>query len=202
MYIPSYYKENDEQKLIEFMQAYHFATLISTKDSNICATHLPFVIEKRGEKLILVCHMAKANPQWEAFTQNEVLVIFQGPHAYISPTHYEKQQNVPTWNYIAVHATGKTKIISEPTEVIALMEKTINHFEKGFYEQWKNLSPEYVNGMLKAIIGFEIEVTKLEGKFKLSQNKTKNEQQNIVESLGKSEDTAQAEVAKEMKKKL
>lgn len=202
MYIPPYYKEKDEQKLIEFMQAYNFATLISTMDSNIYATHLPFVIEKRGDKLILVCHMAKANPQWEVFTQNEVLVIFQGPHAYISPTHYEKQQNVPTWNYIAVHATGKTKIISEPVEVIALMEKTINHFEKGFYEQWKSLSAEYVNGMLKAIVGFEIEVTKLEGKFKLSQNKTKNEQQNIVDSLGKSEDTAQTEISKEMKKKL
>lgn len=202
MYIPPYYKENDEQKLIEFMQAYNFATLISTKDSNISATHLPFVIEKRGEKLFLVCHMAKANPQWEAFTQNEVLVIFQGPHAYISPSHYEKQQNVPTWNYIAVHASGKTKIILEHTEVISLMEKTINHFEKGFYQQWKNLSPEYVNGMLKAIVGFEIEVTKLEGKFKLSQNKTKNEQLNIVESLGKSEDTVQNEISKEMRKKL
>ena len=82
------------------------------------------------------------------------------------------------------------------------MEKTIHHFEKGFYEQWKNLSPEYVNGMLKAIVGFEIEVTKLEGKFKLSQNKTKNEQQNIVDSLGKREDSAQNEISKEMKKKL
>lgn len=202
MYIPPYYKENDEHKLIEFMQTYNFATLISTNDSNICATHLPFVIEKRGEKLMLVCHMAKANPQWQVFTQNEVLVIFQGPHAYISPTHYEKQQNVPTWNYIAVHASGKAKIISEPNEVIALMEKTINHFEKGFYEQWKSLSPQYVNGMLKAIVAFEIEVTKLEGKFKLSQNKTKNEQKNIVDLLEKSEDTAQIEISKEMKKKL
>ncbi len=202
MYIPPYYKENDEQKLIEFMQTYNFAILISTNDSNMCATHLPFVIEKRGEKIILVCHMAKANPQWQLFTLNEVLVIFQGPHAYISPTHYEKEQNVPTWNYIAVHATGKTKLISKPSEVIALMEKTINHFEKQFYKQWKNLSTEYVNGMLKAIVAFEIEVTKLEGKFKLSQNKTKNEQQNIVESLEKSDDTIQNEISKEMKKKL
>jgi len=202
MYIPPYYKENDEQKLLDFMQVYNFATLISTNDSNICATHLPFVIEKRGDKTFLVCHMAKANPQWQVFTQNEVLVIFQGPHAYISPTHYEKQQNVPTWNYIAVHATGKATLITEQTQVMALMEKTIHQFEKKFYEQWKNLSPEYVNGMLKAITAFEIEVTKLEGKFKLSQNKTKNEQQNIVESLGKSDDTVQNEISKEMKKKL
>lgn len=202
MYIPPYYKENDEQKLLEFMQSYNFATLVSTNDSNICATHLPFVIEKRGDKTFLVCHMAKANPQWQVFTENQVLVIFQGPHAYISPTHYEKQQNVPTWNYIAVHATGKATLITEQTEVIALMEKTIHHFEKQFYEQWKNLSPEYVNGMLKAIVAFEIEVTKLEGKFKLSQNKTKNEQQNIVDSLGKSDDTTQNKISKEMRKKL
>lgn len=202
MYIPPYYKENDEQKLLDFMQVYNFATLISTNDSNICATHLPFVIEKRGDKTFLVCHMAKANPQWQVFTQNEVLVIFQGPHAYISPTHYEKKQNVPTWNYIAVHATGKATLITEPTEVIALMEKTIHQFEKQYYEQWKNLSQEYINGMLKAIVAFKIEVTKLEGKFKLSQNKTKNEQQNIVDSLGKSEDKLQNEISKEMKKKL
>lgn len=202
MYIPPYYKEEDETKLLEFMQAHNFATLISTSDSNICASHLPFVIEKRGDKIILVCHMAKANPQWETFTKNEVLVIFQGPHAYISPAHYEKLQNVPTWNYIAVHVTGKTTIVSEPAAVIDLMEKTINQFEKGFYEQWKTLSADYVNGMLRAIVGFEIEVTKLEGKFKLSQNKTKNEQQNIVTSLEKSPDSTETEISKEMKKKL
>ncbi|MBL0330240.1 MAG: FMN-binding negative transcriptional regulator [Bacteroidetes bacterium] len=202
MYIPPYYKESDEQKLIAFMQTYNFATLISTNNANILATHLPFVIEKRGEQLFLVCHMAKANPQWESFTENEVLVIFQGPHAYISPSNYEKQQNVPTWNYIAVHATGKAKIVSNPSEVMALMEKTIHQFEQKFYEQWKTLSPDYINGMLKAIVAFEIEVTKLEGKFKLSQNKTKNEQQNIVHSLEQSEDTTQKEISKEMKKKL
>ena len=202
MYIPPYYKESDEHKLIEFMSEYNFATLISTDSSNICATHLPFLIEKRGDRLILVSHMAKANPQWQSFTKNEVLVIFQGPHAYISPTHYEKQQNVPTWNYIAVHASGKTKIISEPSEVMNLMERTIHHFEKQFFEQWKALSPEYVNGMLKAIVAFEIDVTKLEGKFKLSQNKTKIEQQNIISSLGKSTDSNMNEISKEMKKKL
>lgn len=202
MYIPPYYKENDEHKLIEFMQAYNFATLISTDGSTITATHLPFVIEKRKDKLVLVSHMARANPQWNSFVANEVMVIFQGPHAYISPSHYEKQQNVPTWNYIAVHASGKTRIISEPQDVMDLMERTIHNFEKKFYEQWKTLSPDYINGMLKAIVAFEIDVTKLEGKFKLSQNKTKNEQQNIIFALEKSKDSGENELSKEMKKKL
>ena len=104
MYIPPYYQEQDEEKLISFMQAHNFANIISIKDGVPIATHLPFLIEKKENKLFLISHMAKANPQWQTFGQNELLIIFQGPHAYISPSHYEKQQNVPTWNYVAVHA--------------------------------------------------------------------------------------------------
>jgi transcriptional regulator len=201
MYIPPDYKENDEQKLIAFMQAHNFALLVSCDNKTPVATHLPFIIEKREEKIFLISHMARANPQWQTFNEN-LLVIFQGPHAYISPSHYEKQQNVPTWNYIAVHAYGKPKLIENSKDVFDLMERTINNFEKDFFAQWKNLSPEYVNGMLKAIVAFEIEVKKLDGKFKLSQNKTKNEQQNIISSFEKSEDSVQRELAEEMKKKI
>src|SRR6218665_543935 len=109
MYIPPYYREEDKNKLTGFMLAHNFANLISSNNNVPVATHLPFVIEQRGEKLFLVSHMAKANPQWQNFADNELLIIFQGPHAYISPQHYEKQQNVPTWNYIAVHAYGKAR---------------------------------------------------------------------------------------------
>lgn len=200
MYIPPEYKENNENKLIEFMQAHTFANLISSANNMPIATHLPFIVEQRADKIFLISHMAKANPQWQSFSENELLIIFQGPHAYISPKHYEKQQNVPTWNYIAVHAYGKGTIIDKPDDVIALMEKTIHLYEKDFYNQWKNLSSEYVNGMLKAIVAFEIEVTKLEGKFKLSQNKTKNEQQNIISSFEKSNDSLEKGIAEEMKK--
>ncbi|MCE3277911.1 MAG: FMN-binding negative transcriptional regulator [Bacteroidetes bacterium] len=201
MYIPPYYREEDTSKLIEFMQAHNFANVISSDNNKLTATHLPFVIEERENKVFLVSHMAKANPQWQSFNENELLVIFQGPHAYISPSNYEKQQNVPTWNYIAVHAYGKAKIIDDPKEVWDLMERTIHEFEEKFFEQWKSLSPEYVNGMLKAIVAFEIEVTRMDGKFKLSQNKTKNEQQNIIKSFEKSDDSTQREIAEEMKKK-
>jgi len=202
MYIPPYYREKDEQKLIGFMQAHNFANLVSSVKNVPMATHLPFVIEKREDKLFLVAHMAKANPQWESFTENELLIIFQGPHAYVSPAYYEKQQNVPTWNYIAVHAYGKAKIIDKEEDVMSLMERTIHTFEKGFYEQWKSLSPEYVSGMLKAIVAFEIEVSKLDGKFKLSQNKTKNEQSTIITAFEKNDDSVVKEIAAEMKKQL
>lgn len=202
MYIPPYYKEEDESKLLKFMNTYNFATLISTQNGIPIATHLPFLIEKRGEKLFLVSHMAKANPQWQTFSNSKLLVIFQGPHAYVSPSHYEKQKNVPTWNYIAVHAYGDAKIIDTDDNLIRLMENTIQQFEKEFYSQWKSLPPNYVDGMLKAIVGFEIEVDKLEGKFKLSQNKTKDEQQNIINTFEKSIDSIQKEIANEMKKKI
>lgn len=202
MYIPPYYKEDDEHKLIEFMQAHSFATLINAQENNIRATHLPFVIEKRDEKLFLVTHMAKANPQWKEFSLQEVLVIFQGPHAYISPSHYEKKQNVPTWNYIAVHAYGKAVLLEEHEKAVAVLETMIKTYEAGYFEQWKQLSPEYVNGMVKGITAFEIEVSRLEGKFKLSQNKTKNEQQNIIRSFEKSNDSLQEDISSEMKKNL
>jgi transcriptional regulator len=202
MYIPPYYKEIDAEKLLAFMQAHSFATLISTHNNNIRATHLPFVIEKREERIFLVTHMAKANPQWQEFGDPELLVIFQGPHAYISPDNYEKKQNVPTWNYIAVHAYGKATLIEDDEGSRAVLEKMIGTYEAKFQSQWKELDQNYVAGMLKGIVSFEIEVTKLEGKFKLSQNKTRNEQQNIITSLGNSHDSLEQEISSEMKKKL
>jgi transcriptional regulator len=202
MYIPSYYSETDEHTLIEFMQAHSFASMISSENNNLRATHLPFVIEKRGNQIFLVSHMAKANPQWKEFIGNELLIIFQGPHAYISPTHYEKKQNVPTWNYIAVHAYGKAVIIAEPALVITVLEKMILSYETSYINQWKQLSDDYKNSMIKGIVAFEIEITKLEGKFKLSQNKTKNEQQTIISAFEKSQDSLEKGIAEEMKHKL
>jgi transcriptional regulator len=202
MYIPSYYKETDENKLIAFIKAYSFAVLVASERELLRATHLPFVIEKRNNRVFLVSHMAKANPQWKEFNGNELLIIFQGPHSYISPSHYEKEQNVPTWNYIAVHAYGKATILNEDVEAFAVLEKMINNYEPHYFEQWKNLSDDYKNGMLKGITAFEIEVTRLEGKYKISQNKTKNEQQTIIASLEKSTDSTHSELAAEMKRNL
>ena len=134
--------------------------------------------------------------------KNETLVIFQGPHAYISPTHYEKKQNVPTWNYIAVHAYGKATLLKSQEQATEVLEKMINTYEAEYFEQWKQLSETYKSGMIKAIVAFEIEVTNLEGKFKLSQNKTKNEQQHIANAFENSNDTLEKNLSKEMKNNL
>lgn len=199
MYIPSYYQETNEDKLVGFMRAHSFALLASAQDSSVRATHLPFIVEKRDNKVYLVSHIAKANPQWNEFG-NELLIIFQGPHGYVSPAHYEKEQNVPTWNYIAVHAYGKASIVEEPVEVIKILEKMITNYEAGYYEQWKRLSDVYKNNMMKGIVAFEIEVIKLEGKYKLSQNKTEHEKAAIAKSFADSADPLQGELADEMKK--
>ena len=200
MYIPPYYREEETAKLFAFMSAHPFATLVSSDNSKPVANHLPFIVEKRGDAIFLIAHMAKANPQWQGFPGAELLVIFQGPHAYISPSHYEKQQNVPTWNYIAVHACGKAKLLEGMEAQVNVMERSIQAFEEKFYAQWKSLSPEYINNMLKAIVAFEIEISSLKGKFKLSQNKTQNEQQQIIHSFENSGDALQKEIAEEMKK--
>jgi len=106
MYIPNAFREDDQATLVAFMRAHSFATLVSVVDGTPFATHLPLVISEESGQILLVGHLAKANPHWRALTASDSLVIFQGPHAYISPSLYEKRESVPTWNYIAVHAYG------------------------------------------------------------------------------------------------
>lgn len=110
MYIPNHFKQEDNDKTMEFMQTYNFALLISVDNELPIATHLPFVVEVQGNSMVLFSHLSKTNPQWKSFADKEVLVVFSEPHAYISPTLYTHEKNVPTWNYIAVHAYGKIQI--------------------------------------------------------------------------------------------
>jgi len=200
MYIPAYYKETDFPKLLSFMQHHPFALLVSHGVSGMKATHLPFVVEEKEGKVVLTSHMARPNEQWKDLESGaELLIVFQGPHGYVSPSHYESKINVPTWNYIAVHAHGKAKMLHSPEEAVLVLEKTIGTFEKAYFTQWQELSKEYKDGMIKGIVAFEIEVTELEGKFKLSQNKQKGERENVIKSFEQSDDGAAREIAKEMK---
>ncbi len=202
MYIPSINKMSDKTKIVDFMKRFSFATLITSKNDLPKATHLPFVIKEESDKLFLFSHLAKQNEHWKHIEDSTVLVIFSEPHAYISPTNYEKDMNVPTWNYIAVHAYGKGKLIVGHEDVLELLQSTIDNYEASYREQWNRLPEKYKLGQMMGIVAFKIEVTNIQAKEKLSQNKTLGEQQQIIDTLSVSSDTNERITAEYMKQNL
>lgn len=199
MYIPNINSMTNKTEIVEFMQRFSFATIITAKGGMPAATHLPFLVSTNNEDIVLTSHFAKANEHWNDIENNMVLVIFSEPHAYISPKHYEKVLNVPTWNYISVHAYGKGKLIRETDKVSELLESTINNYELSYKAQWDKLPNDYKIGMSKAIVGFEIVVSDIQAKKKLSQNKTENEKLKIIDSLSESTDTNEQLIAQYMR---
>lgn len=195
MYIPGFNSFTDGQEVVAFMQRYRFATIVTQVNGLPVATHLPFLVKEENDKLVLQAHFAKANPQWKEIEGNTSLVIFTEPHAYISPNNYEKVENVPTWNYIAVHAYGKAQILDSVEQKTELLKHTINTFDSAYLRQWDALSEQYRSKMMNGIVAFEIEVTDLQAKKKLSQNRSELERENIITSLGKSSDTNEREIA-------
>lgn len=191
VYIPEHFRSEDRATALAFMRANPFAILVSQSDDGPFATHVPVVFRESGENLTIRGHVAKANPHWQYLQKDpNVLMIFHGPHAYISPSNYETREVVPTWNYGAVHVYGETRTYSAVEELLSMLHDLIPTFEAAYGEQWASLSEAYRQRMLSHIVGFEISVTRLEAKFKLSQNRTRQEQQNIIDSLGASPDTA------------
>jgi len=200
MHIPKYNLMADATEVVEFMQRFSFATIITANNNLPIATHLPFVVSFKDENIVLTSHFARANEQWKDIEDNTVLVVFSEPHAYISPKHYDKELNVPTWNYISVHAYGRGKLITETGKVFEILERTIHNYEGSYKKQWDNLPGDYKAGLAKGIVAFDIVVTDLQGKKKLSQNKTENERQKIANALSKSEDTNEKLISSYMKK--
>ncbi len=174
LYVPAHFRVQDPQALVEFIERNAFATLVSSGPSGLDVSHVPFVAERDAlGKLRLLGHVARANPQWEGLEgATHVVAIFQGPHAYISPTWYASHPSVPTWNYAVVHAHGKARLMDE-AELHDLLLRLSAIYESPNPKPWRmsELPADYVAMMLKQIVGFEIEVEKLEGKFKLSQNR-------------------------------
>lgn len=181
------------------MQRFNFATLISVSDQRPVATHLPFVVEQEGDDIVLTSHFARGNPQWKDIESKEVLTIFSEPHAYISPKNYDKKENVPTWNYVSVHAYGKAEIVSGENEVHTLLEKMIHAFEPDYRYQWDDLSGDYKHKMIKGITAFRIYVHQLQAAEKLSQNKNEQERNRIISHLSESEHTTAQDIAAYMK---
>lgn len=202
MYIPRHFKGKDRDKAIQFMQRYNFAVMITSKDGTPIATHLPFIITKRKGQLILSSHFAKMNPQTNDLAEKRILIIFSQPHAYISPKHYENEQQVPTWNYVSVHAYGTAQIIDKDTSKIDLLEIMIDDLEPEYRKQWETLDETYKKGLVQEIVAFEITVNELQFKEKLSQNKRDIERKKISNSLNKSPHETERQLGEYMDQSL
>lgn len=195
MYIPNHFQFESDVEKIAFMKQYSFGTIITVVNGIPIATHLPFFIDDSSGKLLLSSHFAKANEQAKYIETNISLVVFTGPNGYISPEHYDKYENVPTWDYISVHAYGKAIIINEDNTKEKVLKQMIHVYEPTYAKQWNDLPEKYKKGMMQGIVIFELEVTELQGKKKLSQNRTENERQQIIEHLEKSENTIEKDMA-------
>jgi transcriptional regulator len=179
MYTPKFNEVTDRAILLEAMRAYSFAILFGPgADGTPTATHLPLTILNEGNEITLEGHFAKANPHWKSLANQETLVVFPGPHTYVTPTLYTSPKSVPTWNYIAIHATGTLQIIEDQpdeqatfTQKDQLLRRLIAANEPTYADQWDAQPIPYRISMSNGIVGFRIPVTKLEGKFKLSQNR-------------------------------
>jgi transcriptional regulator len=198
MYIPEFNRIEDRRLAVDFIRANPFAILASNTESGPFATHAPILAQEVEGRLRVRGHVAKANPHWKYLERGESLVIFRGPHAYISPSLYENRESVPTWNYAAVHVYGPAKLVTAEYELNQLLEELISQFDSNYSAQWASLSAEYRARMIRHIVGFEIEGRRIETKFKLSQNRTKAEQENIIQALTKSPDSAATEIARLM----
>jgi transcriptional regulator len=201
MYIPELFEIKDKEILLDFIQKNSFALLISQKDGKLFATHLPFLLDKSaGTQGYLYGHMARANPHWKEI-DGEVLVVFSGPHTYISPSWYEEIEVVPTWNYVAVHVYGKFHIINDESDLLKILENLINFYESSFPKPWSMaMAPSgYIHKLLKGIVGFKIEITHIEGKWKISQNQPIERQRKVIAALEKSGTENAVKIAELMK---
>jgi len=184
MYTPRFNQLTDRGILIEAMRESSFAILFGPVSRegdapDAMATHLPLVVKDEGEHGLIQGHFARANPHWQALAGRETLVVFSGPHSYVSPTLYVEELSVPTWNYIAIHGYGKLELVEDDAGKEALLKDLIAAHEPAYLERWSAMPEGYRRTMLTGIIGFRIPIARIEGKFKLSQNRKPEERRNV-----------------------
>jgi transcriptional regulator len=201
MYVPDHFAERDIAKLHDAVERYSFATLVSSAAGELFASHLPLLLDRNaGPNGTLVGHMARANDQWRDAAGQEVLAIFSGPHAYVSPQWYQAPQLVPTWNYVAVHAYGRLELIEDEAEVEALLRRMIQIYEAGQPRPWRLMEPaEYVQRLLQQIVAFRIPISRLEGKWKLNQNRSLQQRSGVLAALSQQSDENSQEIARLMR---
>jgi len=211
MYVPEAFRLDDPAQIAEVMRRFDFALLVTAPEGRPQASHLPFLYDfERGPNGTLLAHMARPNPQWRDFAAlaeagGEAMVVFQGPHSYISPTWYgEGPPNVPTWNYVAVHAYGLPRVIEEAGAVRALLERLVARQEAGRTPAWSTagLTEKYLAGLQRGLVAFEIPVSRLEAKAKLSQNKPTSQLAAATSSVEAAEDVLARETGNWMRRAL
>ena len=199
MYIPKLYREEDKAKILEFIRQNDFAVLVTYDGEKPVASHLLMEVIEDGDTVFINGHMSKANPHWKTFERNpEVLVIFHGAHTYISPTWYN-HVNVPTWNYQSVHVYGKPRIITDHNEAYALLKRLVDRYESNGHYKLETLPQDFVEKEIKGIMTFQIEVTRIEANYKLSQNRKDEDHANIITQLEERTDDLSHKVAEAMR---
>ena len=189
VYLPTHFTSTDFEHALRLVTEHSLALLVGTDAQwQSFGSHLPLVASGQGQSLVLEGHMARANPHWGWLSeQKQLLAVFSGPGAYVSPSHYESVKNVPTWNYAALHAYGEVELIDGVAEKDGLLKRLIGRFEPDYAEQWRGLPEDFQHKLLGAIVGFRIRVTRWELKLKMSQNRAATERQRIREALAASE---------------
>ncbi len=202
MYIPKYFKITNVDEIWDFVQKNSFGTIVTTQQGKPIATHLPLGLNKKGDDYYITGHLAYGNPQWRTFEMCEdVLVMFQGPHAYISSSWYGHEA-VPTWNYQAVHMYGRASIL-EKDELIEELTTMLHKYEKHRENPvlWDKLSPDLLENQLKGIVGFKIKVGEIQAAYKLSQNRNETDYRNIIDKLQNEENPNSKQLAELMEKR-
>ena len=204
MYVPPAFAETDRSRLFDFIEANSFGLLISRVEQTVEATHLPLLLARdAGPHGRIVGHMARANRQWRSLTGQDVLCVFSGPHAYVSPSWYEAADTVPTWNYVAVHAYGTCRVVADLEKTAQIVADYVATYESSMPKPWRlDRSTSYFQKLVKAIVGFHVDIHRIEGKWKLGQNHPAERREKAARALAASDEAKAQSIAQLMFKTL
>ena len=203
MYVPDHFRESDPTKLFDFIELNSFGLLVSQLNNEPFASHLPLLVDRQsGPRGTLIGHMARANVHWQ-MTDRNVLVVFSGPHAYISPSWYQAENVVPTWNYVAVHVYGGFQVVEDHRETVQIVRNYVDFYERAMPLPWAvEEGDEFIEKLARSVVGFRVEISRIEGKWKLNQNHPRQRQEKVVNELSRRGDENSQAIARLMAKNL
>ncbi len=200
MYIPILYREEDREKILAFLKQNNFPAIVSFDGEKPIAAHAPVEIaDGENGRITIYAHISRANPQWKTFGKQEILLIFQGAHTYISPRWYN-HVNVPTWNYMMIHVYGNVRLL-QGDELFAMFSRLVHNHEANTEYSLESLPQDFVQKEMKGTVGFAIDVTRIEAGYKLSQNRNDEDHENIIRELDKRKDEDSVKIARAMREK-